>query len=123
MKIAIDVDSTIVFNQYPYFGDSVPNVEKVLKRIITAGHEIIILTMRDGRLLDDAVEWFLKNSIPVKYINCNPEFETGSRKVYANLYIDDHNLGIPLIHNYEVHPKPFVDWLAVEKILEAKGYL
>jgi hypothetical protein len=123
MKIALDVDGTVVFHEYPYLGESIPNCTKVLKRIIKSGHEIIILTMREGRLLDEAVEWFKNNEIEFKYLNSNPDFETGSRKVYANYYIDDHGIGIPLIYNPEIHQKPFVDWLAIEKILEERGLI
>lgn len=121
--IAIDCDGTIVEHNYPHMGQSIDHCVNVLTRLQKAGHTLILLTMREGHLLDDAEEWFLNNGIDIKYTNCNPEYETGSRKVYANLYLDDHGLGMPLIHDLEIHPKPFVDWIKVEKLLEEKGYL
>lgn len=121
--IAIDFDGCITTNSFPYIGDPVENCIHVLKKLQDAGHTLILLTMRENHLLDDAEEYIRNNGIEMQYSNCNPTFETGSRKVYASLYVDDHGLGIPLIHDEEIHPKPFVDWMAVEKLLEEKGYL
>jgi hypothetical protein len=121
--IAVDFDGTCVIHAFPFIGESVDRCAYVLKRLQKAGHTLILLTMRADNLLDDAEEWFRNHDIEIKYSNCNPEQETGSRKVYAHVYIDDHNIGIPLIHDTEIHSKPFVDWKAVEKLLEEKGYL
>ena len=40
-----------------------------------------------------------------------------SPKVYADLYIDDLNLGVPLIYPKDKNAKPYVDWNAIEKML------
>lgn len=121
--ISVDFDSTCVLNNYPFMGEPIDHCAHVLRRLQRCGHTLILQTMRADNLLDDAQEWFRNHNIEIKYSNCNPEFETGSRKIYSHLSIDDHNLGIPLIHDTEIHSKPFVDWKAVEKLLEEKGYL
>jgi hypothetical protein len=122
-KIAVDFDATVVFNDYPYMGGDVPSAVDVLAKLVEAGHELILLTMRADNLLDDAEAWFQANDIPIKYSGCNPEFETGSRKVYAHLYIDDHGACVPLIHNPEEHKKPYVDWEKLEVWLKENGWL
>lgn len=119
----IDFDGTVVGNSYPDVGPDVPNAVKVLKKLQKAGHTLILLTMREGHLLDDAENWFHVHEIEVKYSNCNPEFETGSRKVYGHYSIDDHNIGIPLMLDIETHHKPFVDWYIVEQMLIEKKLL
>lgn len=121
--IAIDFDGCLVLHQWPAIGEAVEHAVEVVNRLKKAGHTLILYTMRHDHLLDDAEEWLLNNGIDMKYSNCNPEYETGSRKLYFHASIDDHNLGTPLIHDPEIHPKPFVDWMAVEKLLEEKGYL
>ena len=48
--------------------------------------------------LQDAIDWFKENGIPLWGINENPNQKewTSSPKIYANIYIDDTALGIPL---------------------------
>lgn len=122
-QITVDFDGTISYHNYPYLGGDIPHAVRVLKRLTDAGHILILKTMRHGELMNDAKNWCLQKGIHFTYFNCNPMQETGSRKIYSHLDIDDHNLGIPLIHDIWEQRKPFVDWLAVEKILEEKGYL
>lgn len=121
-KILLDVDATIIMNDYPFIGEEVPHCVNVLKRLREAGHEFILYTMREGHLVDDVLAWLSARDLEVKYIMCNPEFETGSRKIYGDI-IDDHAIGCPLIHDTTIHPKPFVDWQAMEKILEQRGFI
>ena len=60
--------------------------------------------------LQEAIDWFHKNEIPLYGINENPTQHnwTSSKKVFANIYIDDSALGIPLKHD-EYSPLPYVD--------------
>ena len=57
-------------------------------------------------------------------VNNNPEQRswTQSPKVFANLYIDDAALGIPL-KTLPTATRPFVDWQAVREMLVKEGYL
>lgn len=116
MEICIDFDGTCVTHEYPLVGRDIGAVD-VLLDLVENGHRLILFTMRCGSELDDAVNWFADNNIPLYGINKNPTQThwTSSPKAYGQLYIDDAALGIPLIINNI--DRPFVDWDAVRKLL------
>jgi hypothetical protein len=111
MYIAIDFDGTCVTHDYPRVGKDIGAVP-VLKMFVESGHKLILNTMRSGKELADAVQWFKDNGIPLYGANENPTQKqwTASPKVYANLYIDDAALGCPLKMNPNISGRPFVDW-------------
>ncbi len=117
------MDSTLCYNCSPFIGGEVPDAIRVVKRLQDAGHILILYTMRVDELLTDAVKWCSDRGINFKYVNRNEMYETGSRKVYFHLLIDDKALGIPLIYHPHKSEKRIVDWVEVEKILEKLGYL
>lgn len=121
-KIAIDFDGTVCKFQYPFIGKDIGAVP-VLKELISNGHLLILNTMRSGQELEDAVEWFKDNEIPLYGINSTPGQSTwtSSPKVYAHLYIDDAALGIPLID--EEGERPYVNWSEVREMLVEEGYI
>lgn len=118
MYIAVDFDGTCVTHEYPRVGRDIGAVP-VLKKLVDAGHKLILNTMRSGDELADAIQWFIDNDIPLFGINENPTQKswTASPKVYANLYIDDAALGCPLTTDTFPFVKPYVDWIEVEKQL------
>lgn len=122
MIIAVDFDGTCVTHQYPDIGRAI-GAMPVLADLVKAGHKIILYTMRSGLELDYAVNWLKFQGIPLYGINENPGQEqwTSSRKVYADLYIDDAALGIPL--KQYPNERPCVDWLAVKRLLIDRGIL
>ncbi len=122
-QFLIDADGTIFLHDYPFIEKAVPHSVRVLKRMEDAGHILILHTMRHGDELEQTKKWLLANDLHFNDFNRNTMFETGSRKIYGHWHIDDHNLGSPLIHDMTIHPKPFVDWLAIEKILIEKGLI
>lgn len=117
MVIALDFDGTVVTHEYPYIGEDIGAVP-VLKELVAAGHQLILFTMRSGKLLDDALAWFERNGIELYAVNENPEQVswTSSVKVHANMYIDDCALGCPIRFEDGVR-RPFVDWKKVREIL------
>ncbi len=121
--IAIDFDGTCVTHEYPYLGTDIGAVP-VLKELVASGNRLVLYTMRSGKLQKEAVEWFERHNIPLYGININPEQKqwTKSTKAYANLYIDDANLGCPL-KTSEITARPFVDWAAVRELLVLGGYI
>lgn len=121
--IAIDFDGTCVTHEYPYIGSDIGAVP-VLKELTDAGYRLILNTMRSGKSEKEAIAWFKQNDIPLFGVNKNPEQRswTSSPKVYANLYIDDSALGIPLTTS-DLSIRPFVDWVRVREWLVAEGYL
>jgi hypothetical protein len=122
--IAVDFDGTCVTHEYPNVGLDI-GASPVLQDLISAGHKIILWTMRSGERLTDAEEWFARKEIPLYGVNKNPtQFRwTKSKKAYAHLYIDDAALGIPLRHRPDKCERPFVDWKEVRVLLENLGYL
>lgn len=123
MVIAIDFDGTCVTHAFPNVGKEIGAVD-VIKTLVNKGHKIILFTMRDLEYLTPAVAWFEKNDIPLYGINDNPGAKwSTSRKVYADMYIDDMALGIPLKMDYNKSNRPFVDWTKVESLLKKKGIL
>ncbi len=124
MYIAIDFDGTCVTHDYPRIGKEIGATE-VLKRLVEAGHKLILNTMRSDKELQDAVNWFKKNGIELYGVNENPAQKrwTNSPKVYAHMYIDDAALGCPLINAPELSNRPFVDWDSIDLQLIQMGII
>lgn len=122
-SICIDFDGTLCMKEDPKIGKEVPGAFDVLKRLKAAGHTLILFTNRTDELVDEAVAWCKERGVEFDYININGNFDNGSRKVYAHLYIDDHGLGIPLAYDPQQSPKEFVDWYRVKDLLMIKKYL
>ena len=100
MVIAVDFDGTIVEHRYPAIGKKIPNAIKILKKLKAEGHILILWTYRSGEELSEAVTYCKKKGLEFHGINNNTDDEdfdfTYSRKIYADLFIDDRNiLGIP----------------------------
>lgn len=98
MRIAIDFDGTIVEEKFPDIGKLKPNARDVIRKLKMKGHSIIINTCRAGIEEGDVYEFMINESIPFDYINCNrPEdilfFGQDCRKISADLYIDDKQIG------------------------------
>ena len=71
LYIAVDFDGTCVTHEYPYIGQDVGAVP-VLKELVEQGHNLILYTMRSGKLEKDAVAWFKEHGIPLYAVNSNP---------------------------------------------------
>lgn len=124
MYIAIDFDGTCVTHDYPRIGKDI-NAVNVLKKLVTNGHKLILNTMRSGKELKEAINWFKENDIELYGANENPTQKrwTKSPKVYAHLYIDDAALGCPLKMDLNISDRPFVDWEVVSCLLKDNGIL
>ena len=98
MVIAVDFDGTIVEHKYPKIGKTKLFAFETLNQLQKQGHQLILWTYRAGRELEDAVLFCKENGIEFYSVNSNyPEelFEENkiSRKIYADIYIDDRNIG------------------------------
>lgn len=97
LTIAVDFDGTIVEHRYPKIGKEMLFAFDALRKLQANGHRLILWTIREGRYLEEAVEYCRANGVEFYAINKNyPEetFTEGmSRKVNADLYIDDRNVG------------------------------
>ena len=115
--IAVDFDGTCVTHEYPKVGRHI-GAPRVLDRIVRNGGKLILWTMRSGKELADAIDWFKEMNIPLHGIQRNPDQDPRfpSPKAYAKIYIDDAALGCPLKQGLKGE-RPFVNWEVVELLL------
>ena len=116
MTIAVDFDGTIVEHRYPEIGREIPFATETLKMLSKEGHRLILWSVREGHLLDEAVAWCRERGLEFYAVNKDfPEESTKhdnySRKLKVELFIDDRNVGgLP-------------DWgLIYQMITERKSY-
>ena len=57
MNIAVDFDGTIVTHEYPNIGKELPFAVETLRQLQRDGHKIILWSVREGQLLEEAIEW------------------------------------------------------------------
>ncbi len=97
IKIAIDFDGTIVEHAYPDIGKEKLFAFQTLKELEKKGARLILWTFRTGKELDEALEYCRRNGIEFYSVNKNyPEEipdDNVSRKIDADIYIDDKNIG------------------------------
>ena len=97
IKIAVDFDGTIVEHESPELGKEKLFAFQTLKELEKKGASIILWTFRAGKELDEAVEFCRQYGLEFYAVNKNyPEEvfdETVSRKINADIYIDDRNIG------------------------------
>lgn len=96
--IAVDFDGTVVEDAYPKIGKPKLFAFEALKELSNQGHRLIMWTYRSGIELEEAVEFCRKNGIEFYAINSSFvgevfDFEQQSRKIHADIFIDDRNLG------------------------------
>lgn len=113
--IGIDFDGTCVTDLFPYVGDNI-GAASVLRKLADK-NLLILYTVRDGKYLQDAVDWFKYNHINLSSVNYNPEPVSSSPKLYCDYYIDDRNIGTPLTD------KGYVDWNKMLVLLRQKNLL
>ena len=99
MTIAVDFDGTIVEHRYPQIGEEIPFAVETLKMLVQDHHKLILWSVREGELLEAAVDWCKERGLEFYAVNRdypeestenNPHF---SRKLKADLFIDDRNIG------------------------------
>ncbi len=91
MIIAVDFDKTLSLGaQYPCIGE--PNTEliSILNQLQALKHTIILWTCREGKELNEAVDWLKSKGLTPDYVNSNvPWLGFDCRKIVADYYIDD----------------------------------
>jgi hypothetical protein len=101
LTIAVDFDGTLVENRYPEIGKPILFAFEALKKLQQEGHQIILWTYRSGVKLQEAVDFCESKGISFYAVNKSypeEEFEEKamSRKILADLFIDDRNInGLP----------------------------
>lgn len=99
MTIAVDFDGTIVRHRYPAIGEEILFATQTLKKLIEERHQLILWSVREGHLLDEAVEWCRERGVEFYAVNRDfPEEDVAlnqhySRKLKVDMFIDDRNVG------------------------------
>ena len=120
MIIAVDFDGTVVEHRYPAIGKELP--------FATATHRLILWSVREGDLLQEAVDFCEQRGVTFFAVNSDFEEEDGtgkhySRKIKADLFIDDRNVGglpdWPTIYALIKRKMNLRDFLISEEIIES----
>lgn len=102
MKIAVDFDGTIVENKFPDIGKPMLFGIETLHELQKRRHQLILWTFRAGHHLEEAVKYCEEQGITFYAVNHSypeevHEFERHplrySRKIDADIFIDDRNVG------------------------------
>jgi hypothetical protein len=97
MIIAVDFDGTLVEHRYPEIGKEILFAFDTLRDLQKQNHLLILWTVRCGEELDEAIEYCKQRGVVFYAINKSyPEEkfdETISRKINADIFIDDRNIG------------------------------
>lgn len=96
MIIAVDFDGTIVEHAYPEIGKPIPFAIETLLQLQKDGHTLLLWSVRQGDLLQAAVDYCESKGLKFYAANKNyPEEDTHKtpRKLNADLFIDDRNVG------------------------------
>ena len=117
--VAVDFDGTLSLgSQYPNIGRFNTHLYEALMKLRSIGWSIVLWTCREGKELKEAVEWCANNGLEFDAINENPpEVPFKSRKVVADMYIDDNAYmpktdfyrsvkNIVSVHNYQLIESP-----------------
>ena len=97
--IAVDFDGTIVTHEYPKIGREIPFAIETLKMLIRDQHRLILWSVREGELLQEAVDWCRERGVEFWAVNKDYPEESHennnhfSRKLKADYFIDDRNIG------------------------------
>lgn len=101
MIIAVDFDGVLCESRFPDIGAPDYEVVSLVRQLIDAGHEVILWTSRAGERLTEAVEWCADRGLRFCAVNENApsnreryaaEYPQPSPKVYADVYVEDHDL-------------------------------
>jgi len=91
MIIAVDFDGTIVQHDYPRIGKVMPFAFETLKKFKEKhGDELILWTCREGKELQEALDYCKQNGLVFDAVNENlSSINIRPRKIFAHWYIDD----------------------------------
>ena len=97
--IGVDFDGTLSATvKWPVIGEPIQEVFDYLLEEQQKGAYIILITMREGFFLRQAIAWCKEHGLEFDAVNDNlPHmkdfYENNPRKIFCNEYIDDTNIG------------------------------
>ena len=69
MTIAVDFDGTIVEHKYPKIGNELPFATQTLRMLAQDRHKLILWSVREGDLLQEAIDWCRERGVEFYAIN------------------------------------------------------
>lgn len=124
MIIAVDFDGVLCEDKFPEIGSPKYGMISAVRQAMDAGHEVILWTTRNGKELEEAVAWCedyglhfctVNDQAPSNKKEYEGKYQTESRKVYADMYIDDHDASYMLLGELTNRRRPMLE----EKIRRA----
>lgn len=100
MIVAVDFDGVLCRDEFPEIGAPNYRMISLMREIIDAGHEVVLWTSRADDRLMEAVRWCEDLGLHFCAVNDNAPsnraqygglYPNGTRKVYADVYIDDND--------------------------------
>ena len=114
--VAFDFDGTVSDSKFLQIGPPIMPVINYLKELRKNNWILILWTCREDKYLWDAMMFCKEHDIYPDFINENADYvDLRSRKIFADLYIDDKSIDITL-------NKPITnglideDWIKMEDI-------
>lgn len=106
MIVAVDFDGILCQDAFPEIGRPNYEIVALVREIIDAGHEVVLWTCRVDARLKEAIEWCERRRLHFCAVNENApsnrlqyerQYPNGTRKVYADVYLDDKDLAFVLV--------------------------
>lgn len=98
--IGVDFDGTLAISRgtYPRITGEITEVINYVIKEQAKGAYLILITMREGETLDQAIQWCKERGLVFDAINDNLDFMkeffgNNPRKIFCNEYLDDTNFG------------------------------
>lgn len=98
--IGVDFDGTLAVSRgtYPEITGEITEILDYVTEEQAKGAYVILITMREGKELEDAVKWCRNRGLVFDAVNDNLDFmkeffHNNPRKIFCTEYIDDTNLG------------------------------
>ena len=98
--IGVDLDGTRAISKgtYPEITGEITEIIDYVTEEQAKGAYLILITMREGKELEDAVTWCKQRGLVFDAVNDNLDFrkeffQNNPRKIFCTEYIDDMNFG------------------------------
>ena len=101
MIIAVDFDGVLCEDKFPDIGKPRYDIISIVRELMDQGNEVVLWTSRVEEELESAVAWCEDRGLHFCAVNDDAPSNKGKfkeiyntlpRKIYADVYIDDHNL-------------------------------
>lgn len=123
MIVAVDFDGILCTNKFPEIGEPNYKIISCIRQLMDLGCEMILWTSRVEKQLEEAVAWCVDRGLNFTTVNEDAPsnlqqykgvYESLPRKIYADVYIDDHSIEF----KYSNPPSYYIRLSYIEELLE-----